>query len=95
MTVLKTQGEIEIMDEANGIVHRVLDMIADRVAPGVTTKELDREAEALIRAHGAVPAFLNYRGFPATLCTALNDVIVHGIPNDDPLEEGRDLRAAR
>lgn len=88
MMVLKSEGEIGLMDEANRIVHSVLDMIAERVAPGVTTKELDRGAEELIRSSGAVPGFLNYRGFPATLCTALNDVIVHGIPNDVPLKEG-------
>lgn len=88
MTVLKTAGEISLMEEANAIVHRVLDMIEQELAPGITTRELDRQAEALIRAAGAVPGFLNYRGFPATLCTALNDVIVHGIPNDEPLREG-------
>ena len=88
MTVLKTAGEIELMEEANAIVHRVLDMIEETVAPGITTRELDQKAEALIRAAGGVPGFLNYRGFPATLCTALNDVIVHGIPNDVPLREG-------
>ncbi len=86
--VLKTSGEIELMDEANRIVHQVLDLIEAKVAPGVTTLELDQDAEALIRDAGAVPGFLNYRGFPATLCTALNDVIVHGIPNDEPLKEG-------
>ena len=88
MTVLKTAAEIELMDEANRIVHGVLDLIQERIAPGVTTRELDQEAEALIRASGAVPGFLNYRGFPATLCTALNDVIVHGIPDDVPLADG-------
>ena len=76
------------MDEANVIVQRVLDGIAERIAPGVTTGELDRWAEATIREVGGVPAFLNYNGFPATLCTALNDVIVHGIPDERPLEEG-------
>ncbi len=88
MMVLKTSREIELMDEANRIVHRVLDGIAERIAPGVTTKELDIFAESLIRAAGAVPAFLNYRGFPATLCTSINEVIVHGIPNDQALREG-------
>lgn len=88
MVILKTPGEIELMDEANRIVHRVLDGIAERIGPGVTTGELDRWAEATIREAGGVPAFLNYRGFPATLCTALNDVIVHGIPDDRPLEQG-------
>ncbi len=88
MVVLKTSGELDLMDEANVIVHRVLDGIAERVTPGVTTGELDGWAEAVIREAGGVPAFLNYKGFPATLCTALNDVIVHGIPDDRPLAEG-------
>jgi methionyl aminopeptidase len=86
--VLKTNGEIDLMDEANRIVHRVLDGIAERVRPGVTTRELDRWAEATIRDAGAAPAFLDYRGYPATLCTSINDVIVHGIPDDRPLTEG-------
>jgi methionyl aminopeptidase len=88
MVVLKTPGELDLMDEANRIVHRVLDGIVQRIGPGVTTGELDRWAEAAIREMGGVPAFLNYKGFPATLCTALNDVIVHGIPDDRPLESG-------
>ncbi len=86
--VLKSQGEIELMDAANGLVHRVLDHLDGLVAPGVTTRELDRAAERIIRDAGAVPAFLNYRGFPATLCTSINDVIVHGIPGDTELAEG-------
>ncbi len=86
--VLKARGEIDLMDEANAMVHAVLDAVAERIAPGVTTRELDTMAENLIRSSGGVPAFLNYRGFPATLCTSVNDVIVHGIPNDRPLEEG-------
>jgi len=86
--VWKTPGEFKLLDEANHLVHHVLDGLAKQVAPGVTTAELDRWAEAEIRAAGGVPAFLHYRGFPATLCTARNDVIVHGIPNHDPLVEG-------
>jgi methionyl aminopeptidase len=88
MMVLKTDAEIELMDEANRIVHRVLDRIGELARPGATTLELNREAEAIIREAGGVPAFLNYRGFPATLCTALNDVIVHGIPDRQPLKDG-------
>lgn len=88
MVVLKTEGEIDLMEEANAIVHRVLSDLEERVAPGVTTRELDEYAERIIRTAGAVPAFLNYKGFPATLCTSVNDVIVHGIPNDVPLDEG-------
>lgn len=88
MMVLKTRGEIELMDEANRIVHRVLDAVGERIAPGVTPRELDQLAERIIRSAGAVPAFLKYRGYPATLCISVNDVIVHGIPNDGPLDEG-------
>jgi methionyl aminopeptidase len=86
--ILKTPGEIELMNEANAIVHRVLRGLDERIQPGVTTRELDTWAEGVIREAGGVPAFLNYKGFPATLCTALNDVIVHGIPDDRPLEDG-------
>jgi methionyl aminopeptidase len=88
MIALKTPGELELMDEANRIVFGVLDGIAERIGPGVTTGELDSWAENFIREAGGVPAFLNYRGYPATLCTALNDVIVHGIPDDQALKEG-------
>jgi methionyl aminopeptidase len=88
MMVVKTAGEIELMEHANALVHRVLDGVEERIRPGVTTLELDRWAEETIRAAGAVPAFLDYRGYPATLCTSVNDVIVHGIPNRVPLAEG-------
>jgi methionyl aminopeptidase len=86
--VLKTASELDLMDDANRIVHRALTGIAERVRPGVTTRELDRFAEQTIRDSGGVPAFLKYRGYPATLCTSINDVIVHGIPSDTPLREG-------
>lgn len=86
--VLKSTGEIELMDEANRIVHQVLNGITELIVPGVTTADLDSFAEDYIRGAGGVPAFLNYRGFPATLCTSINDVIVHGIPDQTPLEQG-------
>jgi methionyl aminopeptidase len=86
--VLKTPGEIELMDQANRIVHKVLDEVGNRMVPGVTSRELDRLAERVIREAGGVPAFLHYRGYPATLCISVNDVIVHGIPGDVPLREG-------
>lgn len=86
--VLKSRQEIQRMDEANRIVHRVLDGIAERAVPGVTTGELDRWAERTIREAGGVPAFLGYHDFPASLCTSVNDVVVHGIPGDHPLVEG-------
>ena len=86
--VLNTRGELDLMDEANRIVHAVLDGIGERIAPGITTRELDRLAEQTIRERGGVPAFLNYKGYPATLCTSPNDVIVHGIPDEVALSEG-------
>lgn len=88
MIVRKTRGELDLMDEANRIVHQVLDLLEQEVVPGISTRELDRLAEGHIRAAGAAPAFLGYNGFPATLCTSVNDVIIHGIPNDMPLREG-------
>lgn len=88
MIRVKKTVQLELLDEANRIVHRVLDGLAERIVPGATTRELDRWAESTLRAAGATPAFLGYRGFPATLCTALNDVVVHGIPDDRPLVEG-------
>jgi methionyl aminopeptidase len=86
--VLKTPGEIELMDRANRIVHQVLEAVGQRMVPGVKTRELDILAERVIRDAGGVPAFLHYRGYPATLCISVNDVIVHGIPGEVPLQEG-------
>ncbi len=86
--VLKTPGEVELMNEANRIVHMVLAGLAEKVGPGVTTRELDRYAEKTIREAGGVPAFLHYKGYPATLCTSINEVIVHGIPDETVLRDG-------
>jgi methionyl aminopeptidase len=81
MICLKSQRELETMDKANRLVHKVLRAVEEAAAPGVATGELDKLAEGMIRAEGGIPAFKGYRGFPATLCTSINDVIVHGIPN--------------
>jgi methionyl aminopeptidase len=81
MICLKSQRELETMDRANRLVHKVLRAVEEAAAPGVSTGELDKLAEEMIRAEGGTPAFKGYRGFPATLCTSINDVIVHGIPN--------------
>lgn len=69
------------MDQANRLVHQTLSLVRDAAAPGVSTFDLDQQAEDLIRSEGGVPAFKGYRGFPGTLCVSINDVIVHGIPN--------------
>jgi len=86
--ILKTPGEIDLLHGANAIVHEVLELMAEKITPGITTRELDRLAEEHIRKAGGVAAFLHYKGFPATLCTAVNDVIVHGFPDDRRLESG-------
>ena len=81
MISLKSERELETMDRANALVHEVLRAVERAAAPGVSTGELDRLAEEMIRAAGGAPAFKGYRGYPGTLCTSVNDVIVHGIPN--------------
>jgi methionyl aminopeptidase len=89
MIILKSPTEVDVMDQANRLVHRALREVKGAAAPGVTTHELDVLAEELILAEGGTPAFKGYRGYPATLCTSVNDVIVHGIPSRDArLEEG-------
>ncbi len=80
MICLKSERELETMDRANALVHRVLHAVEKAAGPGISTGELDELAEEMIRADGGIPAFKGYRGFPATLCTSVNDVIVHGIP---------------
>jgi methionyl aminopeptidase len=81
MIFLKSSSELEVMDEANCLVHRVLCDVKAAARPGVSTAELDEVAEDRIQSEGGKPAFKGYRGFPATLCTSINDVIVHGIPS--------------
>lgn len=79
--IVKTSDEIEVMRQANSIVADVLEMLQKEMRPGLTTRQLDRWAYDLCRAHGAEPAFLDYRGFPASLCVSINEQIVHGIPS--------------
>jgi methionyl aminopeptidase len=76
------------MRAANRLVGKTLGELAKHVQPGVTTLQLDKMAEMFIRDHGAKPAFLGYSGFPNTLCTSVNETVVHGIPSDIPLKEG-------
>jgi methionyl aminopeptidase len=89
MIYLKTEEEIELLRQSNLIVSRTLAEVAKLITPGVSTLELDKVAEACIRDHGAIPTFLGYAGFPNTLCTSVNDQVVHGIPSKDAvLKEG-------
>jgi methionyl aminopeptidase len=84
----KSPEELVTMREAGVILRATLEQLEDALRPGVTTAELDRIAEEAIVAAGAVPSFKGYRGFPASICTSPNDVIVHGIPGSHVLDEG-------
>lgn len=84
----KTEEEIELLRENAVLTSKALAEVGKVIAPGVTTKELDRVAETFIRDHGAVPNFLHYDGYPASICASVNDVVVHGIPSDYVLKEG-------
>ena len=86
--ITKTREEIELMRESALIVSKTLGMLAAEVKPGVTTLHLDKLAEEFIRDHGAIPGFLGLYDFPNTLCMSPNAQVVHGIPNNDPLQEG-------
>jgi len=86
--VRKSAAEVEKIDAAGSILADCLDMLAAEARPGVTTAELDRLAERLIRARGGVPTFLGYRGFPASICASPNDMVVHGIPGAYRIAEG-------
>ncbi|MDY6799657.1 MAG: type I methionyl aminopeptidase [Bacteroidota bacterium] len=88
MLVFKSQEEIEIIRRNNLLVSKTLAEVARLVKPGTTTLELDKRAEEFIRDHGAVPGFLGYGGFPNSLCTSVNDQVVHGIPSDYVLKDG-------
>jgi methionyl aminopeptidase len=88
MIYLKTDEEIELMRVSNLIVARTLGELAKNIRPGITTMQLDKIAETFIRDNGAVPSFLGYNGFPNSLCTSVNNQVVHGIPSKYELKEG-------
>jgi len=86
--ILKTDEEIELMRDANRLVGMTLGELSKHIKPGVTTLQLDKIAEEFIRDHGAYPTFLGYGRFPNSICTSVNENIVHGIPDNTPLKEG-------
>ena len=88
MVYLRDRNEIEAIRAAARLVARTLEMLKREVRPGVTTAELDRKAEEFIRANGGRPAFKGYRDFPASICPAVNEEVVHGIPGDRRLMDG-------
>jgi methionyl aminopeptidase len=88
MIIRKSPQELDKMRRAGRITAQARDRVAEAVRPGTTTRELDAIAEEAIRSAGAVPSFKGYRGFPASICTSVNEEIVHGIPGDRVLREG-------
>lgn len=85
---LKSAREIRLMREAGAVVAEVHGLMRSAVRPGVTTRDLDRQARALIEQHGGQPSFLGYGGFPASICASVNDEVLHGIPGRRVLREG-------
>ena len=93
---LKTEDEIELMRNANQLVSKTLAELAKCIKPGISTLQLDRIAEEFIRDHGAIPTFKNFPNpygnpFPASICTSVNDVVVHGIPDDKTILKDGDI----
>lgn len=85
---IKTQAEIEAMRRAGKILAQILRELCGMTRPGITTKDLDTAAEALMKKINVLPSFKGYRGYPAVICTNVNEVVVHGIPDDRKLKEG-------
>jgi len=88
MIIYKSEDEIRAIRRSSQIVAKVLDALSRLIEPGITTKELDAYAEKKTKETGAVPAFKGYRGYPASLCTSINEEIIHGIPSSRKLREG-------
>lgn len=88
MIILKSNSELEAMRESGRVVAKAHQLVQESIKPGITTKQLDQLVEDFLVKQKAIPAFKGYHGYPATICTSVNEVVVHGIPNDVPLEEG-------
>ncbi|MCK5240930.1 type I methionyl aminopeptidase [bacterium] len=88
MIYLRSRSEIGTLRQAGRIVAEVLNSLESKIRPGVTTRTLDQWAEKLIRERKATPSFKGYQGYPATLCTSVNDQVVHGIPDSRVLKSG-------
>ncbi len=88
MIILKSPEEIEYLAAANQVVGEVLALLKEQVKAGMTTDDLDRLANEGIRKRGAIPTFIGYRGYPKSLCTSINEEVVHGIPGSKRLNEG-------
>ena len=90
MITIKNSAQIQKMREAGAMLHDVLTQLRGKIEPGITTHELDHFAEKLIRSYGAIPSFLNYEGYPASICSSVDNQVVHGIPSKSTvLREGQ------
>ena len=85
---IKTPREIELMREAGRILAEVHNELGKIIEPGITTLEIDKMGEKLIRSFGCEPSFLNYQGYPASICVSVNEEVVHGIPSNRKLKNG-------
>ena len=85
---LKTESQIAKMREAGRLTYLTLKLMGELVRPGITTKELDKAAYEFIRDNGAKPSFLDYNGYPASICASVNEQVVHGIPGEYELKDG-------
>ena len=88
MVIIKTAAEIELMRRAGALTGQTLMYLEGFIKPGITTRELDGLAHEYITKHGATPSFLNYHGYPASVCISVDDIVVHGIPGGLKLEDG-------
>lgn len=88
MIVLKSSHDIELMRRAGKITAAARALAGEMVAPGVTTQEIDKAVHRFIKSQGAVPSFLNYNGFPGSVCISVNDEVIHGIPGNRVLRDG-------
>jgi methionyl aminopeptidase len=88
MIIAKSRKDLDRMREVGELIAEVREALRPMVEPGITTMELNNEAEKMIRGFGAIPTFIGYHGFPYTICASVNDAIVHGFSNDIPLKEG-------
>ena len=88
MIQLKSRKEYALLKESADVLKEVFEELERHIEPGQTTAQLDKRAESLIRKRGCIPAFKNYKGFPATICSSINEEVVHGIPSDKKLVSG-------
>ncbi len=91
MTIITANSEIRKIRDSGKVIKEILKWLENAICAGVTTGDLDREVETIIRKSGGVPAFKGYKGFPATICASINNVVVHGIPSDKNVLKGGDI----